>query len=236
MSLQYYLQYRWLKKSIQQSEEVSGAEKFVNSFTNLYTRGIDLVRHETEAAKEARHPQSIRLNRDTVDTEQTNFIIETFSDINDENNPQNWTFVKKSCTTLILLCAGLLGGWASANDSTIIIQAQKSFGVSATTESLSTGLYLIAFGLGSLISGPFSETVGRIPVFLGTLIIFMICILPAALAPNIGTQLDFRFFAGLVGCTAVTAFGGCVADLWAPKERALVFSLSSCVNFCCVFV
>jgi MFS family permease len=195
-----------------------------------------LKRHEIEAARVASHPQPNHLDSNTVDTEQSSFIIVTFSDINDENNPRNWSFTKKVCTTLILLSTGLVGGWASANDSTIIPQARKTFGVSTMTESLSTGLYLIAFGLGSLIAGPFSESAGRIPVYLGTSVILMLCILPSALAPNIETQLAFRFFAGLVGCTAITTFGGCVADLWAPNERTLVFSLASCINFCCVFL
>ena len=48
-----------------------------------------------------------------------------------------------------------LGVGASANDSTIIPQARETFKVSTVIESLSTGLYLIAFGLGSLVAGPF---------------------------------------------------------------------------------
>ncbi|KAF2493039.1 MFS transporter [Lophium mytilinum] len=214
MSLPSYLQYRRLQTGIRQQER----------------------RHETEAARVTSHSQPNHLDSTTVDTEQSSFIIVTFSDVNDKNNPRNWSFTKKVCTTLILLFPGLVGGWASANDSTIIPQAQKTFGVSTITESLSTGLYLIAFGLGSLVAGPFSESAGRIPVFVGTSVIFMLCILPSALAPNIETQLAFRFFAGLVGCTAITTFGGCVADLWAPNERTLVFSLASCINFCCVFL
>jgi MFS family permease len=195
-----------------------------------------LNRHQSENARVATHSQPIHSDINTVGTEQNSFVIVTFSDINDENDPRNWSFTKKAYTSLILLSAGLVGGWASANDSTIIPQAQKTFGISTITESLSTGLYLIAFGLGSLIAGPFSESFGRIPVYLATSIIFMLCILPSALAPNIATQLIFRFFAGLVGCTSITTFGGCVADLWGPNERILVFSLATCINFCFVFL
>jgi MFS family permease len=236
MSLQSYFQYRNLQKSIRRQEDANGGQKSAKSHTDRYMQRTDLTRHETEATKDTSDPQPNNLNPDTVNTEQESLIIVRFSDADDEHNPQKWSFTKKTCTTIILLTAGLVGGWASANDSTIIPQAQKTFGVSTITESLSTGLYLIAFGLGSLISGPFSETLGRIPIYLGTLIIFMVCTLVAALAPNIGTQLAFRFFAGLAGCTAITTFGGCVADLWAPHERGLVFSLASCVNFCCVFL
>ena len=198
----------------------------------------NLTRHELEAIRVASHSQQGNALEfpDTTDTEPGNFIIVTFSNGNDKNDPRNWSFKKKVCVTLILLSNGLVGGWASANDSTIIPQARATFQVSTVIESLSTGLYLIAFGIGSLVAGPFSESAGRMPVFLITSVILMLCILVSALAPDIQTQLVFRFSAGLVGCTAITTFGGSVADLWAPDERMLVFTMSSCVNFCFVFI
>lgn len=59
-----------------------------------------------------------------------------------------------------------------------------------------SGIYLIGFGAGSLLVAPFSETFGRIPVYICTLILFAIWIMASALAPNIGGQLAFRFLAG----------------------------------------
>ncbi|KAF2095328.1 benomyl/methotrexate resistance protein, partial [Rhizodiscina lignyota] len=164
------------------------------------------------------------------------FIIVQFDGPDDEMNPQNWSLTKKICTTLLALSSGIAGAWASGNDSTIIPQAKEAFGVSDVTESLSTGLYLVAFGLGALFSGPFSETIGRNPVYIITLVLFGICIMIAGLAPNIGVQLAFRFLAGWFGCTAITIFAGSVADLWPPTQRVLVLSLTCGLNFCAVFI
>ena len=162
-------------------------------------------------------------------------IIVGFED-GDGLNPKRWTLAQRSLTTLLVLGAGIVGGWGSANESMIIPQARLSFGVSAVTESLSTGLYLVAFGVGSLVSGPFSETVGRNPVYITTLLLFSIFIMAAALAPNIGAQLAFRFLAGLFGCTALTTFSGSIADLWAPTERLLALAFGSTINFSGVFL
>lgn len=102
-------------------------------------------------------------NRQTTgERDNAELIIVQFEEA-DELNLQNWPFGRKLRTTLFVPGAGLVGGWASANDSTITTQAQAFFGVSAVTESLSTGLYLVAFGVGSLVSGPFSETVAGTP-------------------------------------------------------------------------
>lgn len=171
-----------------------------------------------------------------IESGRPGFLMVSFEGPDDENNPRNWTRSRKVQATVLALGAGIVGGWASANDSTIISQARATFGVSAVVESLSTGVYLIAFGVGSLVSGPFSETVGRNPVYISTLVLFMVFIAAAGGAPNIESQLVFRFFAGLFGCTAVTTFAGTVADLWAPAERALVFTFASAANFCCVFL
>ena len=154
-----------------------------------------------------------------------------FEGPNDQLNPHNWSLTKKWISTAIVGSTGFLIGWSSAIDSSIIEQAAKEFGVSKVTESLSTGLYLIALGIGSLFSAPFSETVGRNPVYIVSLSIFMLFVMASALAPNIGTQLASRFFAGLFGCTPFTTFGASVSDMWIPTERTFVFPICACLSF-----
>lgn len=166
---------------------------------------------------------------------EENFIIVAF-DRDDEFNPQNWPMSQRILATATALAAGVSGGWASACESSIAPQAMSDFGVSDVSESLSTGLYLVAFGVCSLIAGPFSETFGRSPVYITTLLLFMIFVMASALAPNIGAQLVFRFFAGWFGCTAVTTFSGSVADLWTPNERTIVFSVATTINFGGIFL
>ena len=186
--------------------------------------------HQSSPSEELKVPTK------DVEANHEDICIVSYEGPDDPNNPQNWTLMQKIRTTLIVLSAGIVGGWASANDPTIIPQAMKTFGVSDVVESLSTGAYLIAFGCGSLISGPFSETVGRNPIYIATLLLFNIFIMAAGLAPNIGAQIVFRFLAGIFGCTAVTTFAGSSADLWPPRQRALAYGLSSALNFSGIFL
>ena len=118
---------------------------------------------------------------------------------------------------------GWIVGFASSVDSAALEQASKDFGVSEVTESLATGIFLIGFGVGALFAGPFSETVGRNPVYIITLSLYMIFVMAAALAPNIGAQLVFRFLAGFFGSTPLTCAGGSISDLWSPLERVYAF-------------
>ena len=143
----------------------------------------------------------------------------------DPQDPHNWSLWAKLRCTVTIAFIGIVVGFASAVDSPAIPQAAKEFGVSKVVESLATGLFLIGFGCGALFAGPISETVGRNPVYIGTLGLYMIFIMASALAPNIGSQFVFRFFAGFFGSTPLTCAGGSISDLWNPLERVFTFPI-----------
>lgn len=146
-----------------------------------------------------------------------------FENEEDMTNPHNWSNARRITVTLLVANIGIVVGVASSIDSSILMNASQDFGVSQVTESLATGLYLVGFGAGSLFVAPFSETFGRNPVYVSTLILFAVWVMASGLAPNIGAQLAFRFLAGLFGSTPLTCAGGSIADMWNPLERTLSF-------------
>ena len=81
-------------------------------------------------------------------------------------NSQNWSRTGKWAYTTIVGMTSFIVSGAAAFDTEVALQAAKYHGVSEEVELLSTALYMIALGLGSLISAPFSETVGRNPVYI----------------------------------------------------------------------
>ncbi|KAL9596374.1 MAG: hypothetical protein Q9219_005852 [cf. Caloplaca sp. 3 TL-2023] len=138
-------------------------------------------------------------------------------------DPHNWSFATRTWATVNIAFVGWIVGFASSVDSAALKQASQDFGVSEVTESLATGLFLVGFGVGALFAGPFSETIGRNPVYIATLSLYMIFIMASALAPNIGAQFIFRFIAGFFGSTPLTCAGGSISDLWSPMERVYAF-------------
>lgn len=141
----------------------------------------------------------------------------------DPNDPHCWPLSKRIPATLLVASIGCVVGLASAIDSSAVAYASKEFHVSEVVESMATGLFLIGFGVGSLFAGPISETVGRNPVYIVTLVLYMIFIMASALAPNIGAQLVFRFLAGFFGSTPLTCAGGSISDMWDSVERIYMF-------------
>ena len=138
-------------------------------------------------------------------------------------NPHNWSFLTRIGATINIAGIGWIVGIASSVDSAALVQASADFGVSEVVESLATGLFLIGFGVGALFAGPVSETIGRNPVYIATLSLYMIFIMASGLAPNIGAQLVFRVIAGCFAATPLTCAGGSISDLWNSMERVYAF-------------
>ena len=89
----------------------------------------------------------------------------------------------------------------------------------------------MGIGVGSLCAGPFSETFSRNPVYIGSMLVFSIWIMGAALSPNLGAQLAFRFLAGCCGSTPIVCCGGSVADLWNSLEKTWSFPIYTTFGF-----
>ncbi|QIW96975.1 hypothetical protein AMS68_002493 [Peltaster fructicola] len=149
----------------------------------------------------------------------------------DPENPHNWSLSKRTGATVLVACIGFIVGMASSIDSSALKPAAMEFGVAPVVESMATGLFLIGFGVGAMFAGCLSETVGRNPVYIVTLGLYMIFIMAAGLAPNIGAQLAFRFIAGCFAATPLVCAGGSLSDLWNPRERTISFVLFANSSF-----
>ncbi|TVY90068.1 putative efflux pump [Lachnellula willkommii] len=155
---------------------------------------------------------------------ETVFVVGYESE-KDDMNPHNWGYGTRIFATILIASIAFTVSFASSVDSAALPQAAADFGVSEVVEILATGIFLVGFGFGALFAGPISETVGRNPVYIVTMIIYMIWIMASALAPNIGSQLVFRFLAGVFGSTPLTCAGGSLSDIWNPIERGYAFPL-----------
>lgn len=158
------------------------------------------------------------------------FVVSWESE-DDPINPYNWAFSRRIVCTLTISLIGGVVGFASAIDSAIIPQAAAEFGIGETVEALATGLFMIGFGAGALVAGPFSETLGRNPVYIATMALYMLFLVGAGASPNIGSQLVCRFFAGIFGATPLVCAGGSLSDIWTPQERVFAFPLFACSSF-----
>ncbi|RMY47181.1 hypothetical protein D0865_08828 [Hortaea werneckii] len=163
--------------------------------------------------------------RSTKEGGDGNVFVVGYEGPDDPNDPHNWPLSRRIPCTFLVAGIGCVVGIASAIESSALKPAAEEFGVAEVVESMATGLFLIGFGAGSLFAGPISETVGRNPVYICTLAIYMCFLVGCGLAPNIGGQLAMRFIAGCFASTPLTCAGGTISDLWSPLERVFSFPI-----------
>lgn len=83
---------------------------------------------------------------------------------------------------------------------------------------LALSLFVGAFGLGQLVLGPLSDRLGRRPVLLSGLSLYLLATLGMLLAPNIEVLIGMRVLQGLGACAALVLARAIVRDVW--QEQA----------------
>jgi len=139
----------------------------------------------------------------------------------------NWSLLKKVFVTfeICLLTTSVYIGSSIYSAGTESVAA--TFGVSTVAATLGLSLFVAGYGLGPMLWSPMSEIpyVGRNPVYLGTLVVFVAFQVPTALASNFGMLLAFRFLTGFFGSPVLATGGASMADLYTPKKRAYAMSI-----------
>ena len=110
----------------------------------------------------------------------------------------------------------------------------QTFGVSQVKATLGLTLFVAGYGLGPMIWAPMSEIpqIGRNPVYIGTLIVFVIFQVPTALAVNFAMLLCFRFLTGFIGSPVLATGGASISDMFEPKKRAYAIGIWGIAAVC----
>ncbi|KAL4930284.1 major facilitator superfamily domain-containing protein [Aspergillus undulatus] len=91
--------------------------------------------------------------------------------------------------------------------------------------------FLFGFGIGALVTSPFSETFGRNLDFIVTMGLMMICLGLSSCADTLAQQLVFRLFAGFLGSSPLVCAGGSLSDLWTSHKRIYVFPVFAVISY-----
>ncbi|KAG9253182.1 major facilitator superfamily domain-containing protein [Emericellopsis atlantica] len=134
-------------------------------------------------------------------------------------NPWNWSTGKKAVHMVMLSCSALLASIGTSVMSPARSQIMEEFHVSSPVALLPLSLYVLALGLGSIVGSPLSETVGRHPVYLGTVPLGAVFTLGAGFTHNFGALCFLRFMAGFCWAPVLATAAGSLSDLFAPRAR-----------------
>lgn len=108
------------------------------------------------------------------------------------------------------------------------------FQVSEVAATLGLTVFVLGYGIGPMIWAPMSEipNIGRNPIYLGTLLVFVLLQIPTALPRNFGMLLAFRFLTGFFGSPALAVAGASISDMFAPAKRTYAMGIWDTAAIC----
>jgi MFS family permease len=143
----------------------------------------------------------------------------------DPHNPYNWPSGKKAMQVGIISSIALLASLGTSIMSSAPAQLKAEFGVTTTQSILPLSIYVFALGLGPVVGGPLSETVGRLPVFVGGLVGGTLFTLGAGLTHSFAGLNILRFLAGFCFAPSLAIATGTINEMYKPAKRGLPSTL-----------
>lgn len=132
----------------------------------------------------------------------------------DIENPYNWPLAAKLFISVELSLLQLSVYMCAAIYTPGIHQLMEDFDIGYTMAMLPLSLYVIGYGMGTMIFSPFSENplMGRNSMYTITTFMYAVFQIPIALSKNIALLTVLRFLAGFFGSTPLANVGASFAD------------------------
>ncbi|OQE38073.1 hypothetical protein PENCOP_c009G04549 [Penicillium coprophilum] len=152
--------------------------------------------------------------------------------IGDPAHPYNWSRVYRWYITLVASALVVCVAFGSAIVTGGLGLIEDKYNVSLEVAILTCSIMVCGFAVGPLLWSPLSEIIGRRPVYIISLGLYVIFNIPCALAPNIGGLLVCRFLCGVFSSSGLSLAGGTIADIWNIEERGMAIAYFAAAPYC----
>ena len=136
------------------------------------------------------------------------------------NDPLNWPAWRRDIALFSLGFFCMLGGGMTPILAAGFNDVSQTYGVTVPRVALTTGLYMMGLGIGSVIMSPTAILYGKRPVYLFGAIIFVLSAIWCALSPNYPSLVVARIFQGIAVSPVECLPSATVAEIFFLHERA----------------
>lgn len=116
-------------------------------------------------------------------TKDGKFILEPQPE-ESANDPLNWPKIRRDVALISLGFYCMVGGGMTPLLAAGFNNVAATYNVSVPQVALTTGLYMLGLGLGSVVASPTAILWGKRPVYLVAIVLFMLSSIWCALSPN----------------------------------------------------
>lgn len=147
------------------------------------------------------------------------FVLEPQPD-DSLNDPLNWPTWRRDVALLSLGFYCMLGGGMTPILAAGFNNVAQDFGTSESRVALTTGLFMMGMGLGSVVLSPTAILYGKRPVYLFAAICFVLTSVWCALSPNFPSLVCARIFQGFAVSSVECLPSATVAEIYFLHEKA----------------
>ncbi|KAI1444496.1 major facilitator superfamily transporter [Annulohypoxylon stygium] len=216
-----------------QTEKVDVIDPAPYSATLTRTRSRTETLPNTEARYEIDHQHELEKTKSIPivprKTKDGAILVDWYY-TDDPDNPQNWSNLRRAMVAVIICLYTFVVYTSSAIYTTSSEGVMEAFGVNATEASLGLALFVLGYGLGPLLFSPLSElpSIGRNPVYIITMFLFVIISIPTALVTNYPGLMVLRFLQGFFGSPCLANGAATLGDMY--SEMSLPYALIAWVS------
>ncbi|KAK5722256.1 hypothetical protein LTR17_014262 [Elasticomyces elasticus] len=147
------------------------------------------------------------------------FVLEPQPD-DSANDPLNWRPWRRDLALLSLGFYCMIGGGMTPILAAGFHEVAEEYDVSIPRVALTTGLYMMGLGVGSVILSPTAILYGKRPVYLAAAIGFVLTSVWCALSPNFASLVTARVFQGIAVSSVECLPSATVAEIYFLHEKA----------------
>ena len=136
------------------------------------------------------------------------------------NDPLNWKVWKRDAALLSLGFYCMVGGGMTPILAAGFNNVAEEYGVSVPRVALTTGLYMMGLGVGSVLLSPTAILYGKRPVYLVSAVVYLLTSVWCALAPNFVNLVVARVFQGIAVSAVECLPSATVAEIYFLHEKA----------------
>ncbi|KAK3336962.1 MFS general substrate transporter [Cercophora scortea] len=136
------------------------------------------------------------------------------------NDPLNWPAWRRDSALLSLGLFCMVGGGMTPILAAGFTNVAHDFDIDVASVSLTTGLYMMGMGIGSVVFSPTAILYGKRPVYLFGAVLFVITSIWCAVSPNFTSLVIARIFQGISVSPVECLPSATIAEIFFLHERA----------------
>ena len=137
-----------------------------------------------------------------------------------KNDPLNWPSWRRDIALLSLGFYCMIGGGMTPVLAAGFNNVASTYHVTIPQVALTTGLYMMGLGLGSVVASPTAILYGKRPVYLVGILLFIVSAIWCAASPNYTSLVVARIFMGLAVSPVECLPSATIAEIFFLHERA----------------